>query len=268
MDKTTAIIKEYYDSNPEAEWARLDECRLEFDINTHFLDGYIRPGDKLLDLGGGPGRYALHFAAKGCDVTLCDLSGGNVEFALSKAAELGLPLRAMRGDAREIDSLTGETYDHILLMGPMYHILDEAGRKLAMRATLSRLRSGGTLAVAFINLYAGLVYEMRERPEAIFLSENQDIFVPTLLRDEPYAGPAFTEAYFTRPRDILPFMERFPLEKLRLLSSESMLAPCSDRIYGCSEDVYQEWLRIGVALAEREESFGLTEHLLYIGRKI
>ncbi len=67
MSTPTANVKAYYDSYPEKEWERLANARLEFDINMSFLTRYIKPGDTLLDLGGGPGRYALALAQRGVE---------------------------------------------------------------------------------------------------------------------------------------------------------------------------------------------------------
>ena len=122
MSTPTANVKAYYDSCPEKEWERLANARLEFDINMSFLTRYIKPGDTLLDLGGGPGRYALALAQRGVEVTLCDLSPENAAFALQKAEEASLSLQAFAGDAREIALLTHEMFDHVLLMGPLYHL--------------------------------------------------------------------------------------------------------------------------------------------------
>ena len=82
MGTHTENVKAYYDASVEKEWDRLAKERFEFDINMNFLSRYIKPGDALLDLGGGPGRYALAFAEKGVRVTLCDLSPANAAFAL------------------------------------------------------------------------------------------------------------------------------------------------------------------------------------------
>ncbi len=106
MGTSTQTIKAYYDTSPEMEWERLLKERLEFDINLHFLTRYIAPGDTLLDLGGGPGRYALAFAQQGVRVTLCDLSPGCIAFAREKAEEANLPLNAFAGDAWDIAPLT------------------------------------------------------------------------------------------------------------------------------------------------------------------
>ena len=266
MSTPTANVKAYYDSCPEKEWERLANARLEFDINMSFLTRYIKPGDALLDLGGGPGRYALALAQRGVKVTLCDLSPENAAFALRKAEDASLSLQAFAGDAREIASLTHEMFDHVLLMGPLYHLWEEQERAEAMRAALSRLKPGGTIAAAFIGSYAGLIYDMRDYPADVLNPGILDLF-ELLVQQKPFAGRAFTDAYFERHQNVLPFMAKFPLETLHFLSSESFFAPCSDRLYAAPEEVYQEWLSLGIRLCELPDALPFAEHLLYIGRK-
>ena len=95
MEQDTAIIQAYYNANAELEWQRLEEHPFEFLLTTYMMEKYIRPGDRILDIGGGPGRYAIHFARRGCDVTLVDLSAENVRLAQAKAAEAGVVIRNM-----------------------------------------------------------------------------------------------------------------------------------------------------------------------------
>ena len=83
MDNTDAI-RDYYNAQVEHEWARIDG-RPELFLTCRFLERYIKPGGRVLDIGGGPGRYALWLSQKGCDVTLLDLSPANVRFAREKA---------------------------------------------------------------------------------------------------------------------------------------------------------------------------------------
>lgn len=47
-----------------------------------------------------------------------------------------------------------EIFDHVLLMGPLYHLLEAHERETAMCAALSRLKPGGTIAVSFIGSYS------------------------------------------------------------------------------------------------------------------
>jgi 2-polyprenyl-3-methyl-5-hydroxy-6-metoxy-1,4-benzoquinol methylase len=64
----------------------MERYPIEFAVTKHFINRYIRPGDKVLDIGGGPGRYSIYLAEKGCRMTLLDLSDENVAFAAAKAA--------------------------------------------------------------------------------------------------------------------------------------------------------------------------------------
>jgi len=128
MEDFVRDVQEYYDSDVQKEWNRFERHPFEFIITTRMMDRYIKPGDRILDIGGGPGRYSIHYAKKGCDVTLVDLSSENVKFALEKSREMNVSIKAVFGDAREVNKLVEGKFDHIFVMGPMYHLLDEKDR--------------------------------------------------------------------------------------------------------------------------------------------
>ena len=85
--ESVKLVQNYYDADVEKEWERLEKHPFEFALTCRFLDRYLHPGDRVLDIGGGPGRYSLYLAKRGCQVTLLDLSAENVEFARRKARE-------------------------------------------------------------------------------------------------------------------------------------------------------------------------------------
>ncbi|HHX71617.1 MAG TPA: SAM-dependent methyltransferase, partial [Clostridiales bacterium] len=47
-------IRAHYNQSPETEWKRI-ENRPEFLISCRFMARYIQKGDRILDIGGGPG---------------------------------------------------------------------------------------------------------------------------------------------------------------------------------------------------------------------
>ncbi|HPF87074.1 MAG TPA: class I SAM-dependent methyltransferase [Candidatus Limiplasma sp.] len=266
MDKTD-IIREFYNTEVEHEWARIDG-RPEFLLTCRYLNRYIRPGDKVLDIGGGPGRYALWLAEKGCEVTLLDLSPENVNFARARAAALGLRLHAVEGDARTADDTVKGPFDHVLLMGPLYHLQDENDRRHAVEASLRLLRRGGNLYVSFINIYANLIYAMKFEPTIILdQAESSLQYLDALYGKKSFCGNAFTEAFFTRQQDVLPFMAQFPLDMLHLFGQEGMTSPCEKNIMSQPRHVIDAWLDMSEKLCEREELISWAEHLMYIGRK-
>jgi ubiquinone/menaquinone biosynthesis C-methylase UbiE len=90
-------IAQFYDSDVEREWTRLDRHRMEFAVTSRALAEYLpRPEVddicRVLDCGGGPGRYSMLLTSLGYRVTLLDLSAASLEFAQRKAENLALEI--------------------------------------------------------------------------------------------------------------------------------------------------------------------------------
>ncbi|MHB1484126.1 MAG: class I SAM-dependent methyltransferase [Saccharofermentanales bacterium] len=260
------IVEEFYNNGVQHEWERLDRHPIEFKVTAHFIDKYIKPGDRVLDIGGGPGRYSLYLASRGCDVTLLDLSEANVKLAELKAIEQNLSIHCYSGDARYADKIIDGKFDAILLMGPMYHLLDESDRILAVKSSMKLLRDGGTLFISFISIYAGVCYAMKCMPSLV-LDQNEKEYMDCFFENRTYCGDAFTKACFIAPCDIIPFMNKFSIQKLHLIGQESITSPCEDRIITQSNEILDKWTEIAIRTCEREEFLAFSEHLMYIGVK-
>jgi len=263
---TVKIIKDYYDIEAAGEWNRI-AGRPEFLITCRFIDRYIKSGDKVLDIGGGPGRYSFYLAKRGCDVTLFDLSSGNIDFAKQMATEQDVEIKTICCDAREADNILPEQYDHILLMGPMYHLLEETDRIKAINAALKLLKPNGVIFISFINLFAGIIYAMKCQP-SIISDPKEKPFYDAFLENRSFAGEAFTHAYMAKQGGILPFMEQFPLEKLHFIGQESITSPCERNIMTQPKEIVDLWLDLCEKICEREDLLSWSEHLMYIGRKV
>lgn len=267
LENTTAIIKHFYDNNVEYEWTRFDRRPIEFLVTKHVIDQYIQAGESVLDLGGGPGRYSLHYAQKGCKVTLMDLSDGNVDFAMAKASEQGLELEGLTGNALDANNhLKNRQFDHVLLMGPLYHLLEEVDRVKAVQTALKLLKPGGRLYVSFLLMFSGMIYYMTQIPEGI-LDQSDKPFFDAVIHDESYGGAAFTQAYFTRQGDILPFMAKFNLEDQHIFGQESILAQFQPTWMQQLDEIKQGWLKMAYHLCERPEFLSYSEHVMVHGRK-
>lgn len=261
----TETVRSFYDASVEVEWGRIDN-RPEFLLTCRYISRYARPGNRVLDIGGGPGRYSLWLARQGCEVTLLDLSSGNVRFAQNKAAAQNLSLKAVVGDARTADQTVAGQFDCVLLMGPLYHLLEENDRMKAVQASLRLLKPGGVLFVSFISVFSGMIYAMKFDP-AIILDESEDEFYKTVLEQRSFAGQAFTQAFFIQQREVMPFMAQFPLQKLHFFGQEGITSPCESNLMQQSQPIVEAWLDMAEKLAEREDLLSWAEHLMYVGRK-
>ena len=105
-----------------------------------------------MTLEAGPGRYSIFLAQNGHKVTLVDLSEKRVEQAEENAAKAGVVIQKfIRGNVLDLETiLPNKSFDAVLCMGPLYHLLEEDERKEAINQCLKLLKPGGILIVSFI----------------------------------------------------------------------------------------------------------------------
>jgi 2-polyprenyl-3-methyl-5-hydroxy-6-metoxy-1,4-benzoquinol methylase len=260
-------VRKFYDETVNYEWERLDRHKVEFELSKRYINRYVKPNDRVLDLGGGPGKYSLYLAEKGCDVTLADLSQMNVDFALNKAKELCLHLNGVCIDGRDLSSIDDGQFDHVLCMGPMYHLKNESDRIKLINECLKKLKPNGTIFVAFVSSYS-FVWDYLIRNPQLILDEERKSQLNVMVDDVNFSGQGFTDNFYIRPKDVLPFFDQFNLKKLHLLNCESFLYLREAELLKESSEVVSAWLHLAEQVCEREDILSFAEHLMYIGKKI
>jgi S-adenosylmethionine-dependent methyltransferase len=269
MDKKNEVMN-HYDSNPQFEWERLDRHPFEWAITLRFMERYIKAGDTILDVSGGPGKYSIYFSKKGCDVTLVDLSPQNVEFAKQKAIEENVKIKAYQGDACFVDKIVTEQYDHVFLMGALYHLQEESDRIRAVDACLKLLGPDGVFYASFISNVAGIQYALRDDNSYIYNNTRDgDLrYIECFLKDEDFTGLGFTYSHMVAPKNILPFFEQFDLEKLHYFGQEGIANQAEKSILEQPQEVINAWIELAYKTCERDDLLSHAAHLMYIGRKI
>lgn len=84
-----AHIASFFDAYGETEWERLERTptdRVVFEVHRRLLDEWIRPGDRVLEVGAGPGRFTIELARIGARVVVGDVSPRQLELHREKAA--------------------------------------------------------------------------------------------------------------------------------------------------------------------------------------
>jgi SAM-dependent methyltransferase len=158
---------------------------------------------RVLDVGGGPGAYALWLAGRGYQVMLVDPVPMHVSQAAARAARSAHPFTAALGDARDLDQADG-TFDVVLLLGPLYHLPDRGERRRALSEAARVVRPGGIVAVAAISRFASILdgmvngYLSDPRFRAIV---DEDLRVG-IHRNPTENAEYFTTAYFHHPDEL------------------------------------------------------------------
>jgi SAM-dependent methyltransferase len=121
-----------------------------WDIFARFLPGH----GCVVDVGGGPGTHAAHLAERGYDVLLVDPVPRHVAMAQARCrSQQHAPFRARLGEARHLP-VADQTADVVLLMGPLYHLVQRDDRVAALREAARVLRPGGDVLVEVITRHA------------------------------------------------------------------------------------------------------------------
>ena len=89
------------------------------------VNGLLRPGCRVLDIGCGVGKYGTYFAELGCSVTLTDISPAMLAHAARNMAAYATPWRIVEGDFAVLstDELSGgDKFDlSVAMMSPAVH---------------------------------------------------------------------------------------------------------------------------------------------------
>ena len=264
----TEEIREHYNSDPQKEWDRLKVRNPhEKYITTHMMDRYIKSGDRILDIGGGPGHYSIHYAKKGHDVTLLDLSDENVRFAKKKASQYKVKITAMQGNALDLSRFPDSSFDIVFLMGPLYHLMTEESRLKAVNEAKRVLKPEGYLFSSFILMFGGVIYGLRELEETILWPEEQILYDIT-AKDESCSFDAFTYAYMTTVREAKQLLAAVPgLQTETVFGQESILSPYRNILNQSPKKIRTAWYDYALRFCEKEDYMTHTEHLMIISKK-
>jgi ubiquinone/menaquinone biosynthesis C-methylase UbiE len=214
-------VDEFYDSGAQREWERLDRHRIEFAVTKRAMADYLpRPPARLLDCGGGPGRYAIALAQQGYRVTLLDISAASLNLARLKASEAEIQLEDfIHGTALDLSRFPNGWFDAVLVMGPLYHLTRQEDR-LAVTQEASRvLRLEGILMTAWITRYAPFRDAAATYPADI----EPDLERWEQMRKDGVNFGGWTDAYFAMPDEVIPLMESCGLTTLALLGVGGLL---------------------------------------------
>ncbi|UYO99769.1 methyltransferase domain-containing protein [Oceanotoga sp. DSM 15011] len=261
-------VRKYYDDFVEEEWMRLDKHKIEFEITKRNMKKYIKNNSRILDIGSGPGRYSIYLSQLGHKVTCVDISQNNLIFAKKKAEHFNVEIeKFINTDAINLNMIEDESYDVVLNMGPMYHIMEVENRRESINESLRVLKRGGILFVSFISSYAPIIDCLKKYPENIKTSEDLLNYLKDGKNISDDLNLGFTDAYFINPHDIRPFMDLFLINELKLTAIEGLSALQEEKLNNLDESAFEKWIDIIYKTSTDPLTWASSEHMLYIGKK-
>lgn len=265
-------IRSYYALGLERERLLSAEGQLEL-VRTQELIQRCLPGSpaRVLDIGGGPGSYACWLARKGYEVHLVDPIPLHVELARNASArQADDPLASVHlGDARRL-AFSAEIAEVVLLLGPLYHLVERSQRLKALREARRVLKKKGVLIAAAISRFASALAGLKER---FLLDEEFMRIVLGDLSDGQHRNPTqernyFTTSFFHHPQEFEREVVEAGFSGVRLLSVEGAAVFLQDLEKQWNDPALRERILEVVRRLEDEPTvMGVTGHLAVIGTK-
>lgn len=263
-------VKEYYNENYEREWDRLSNpySKVEFLSTLYLIDKYFPKEGHIADIGSGPGRYSIELLKKGHKVTLFELSNQELDLAKKTIEKENLKAEAyICEDALNLQILPSDSFDAILLMGPLYHVLDNSSREKILNETYRILKKDGIAIIAYINSFGLLKAGVTE-----FSNEFEDInTIFSYLKPQGFSHEeSFTELYTTTPKDALKEVTKANFKILSYAGAEGFLAGLSlkvNELFKSNPVVYNNLLKVSAETCEAPQYRDATEHLHIVVKK-
>ena len=261
-------IAAYYNNDPERENSRLERHQLEFDLTWRYLTQYLPTQGNILEIGAATGRYTLGLAKRGYHVTAVDMSENLLEIARKRSLEEGVEKQVsfIHADARDLSSISESEFDAVLLMGPLYHLVEETDRKTTLKEAASHLKEGGILFSAFISRFGIMGDLLRNMPEWIENEAEVRNILAIGKNPDHIPGSGF-RGYFAKVSEIIPLLEATGFETLTVAGVEPAISSDDESYNRLEGRQRQLWLDLLHEISTEPSIMGASRHILYIGRK-
>lgn len=255
-DEVAQIQATYELFNEDTRLNRSKAARVEFLTTTRYIERYLKPGATILDVGAGAGEYSLYFARKGYEVCALELTDANIQ-AFRKKVKREDRIDLVQGNAVDLSRYADESFDAVLVFGPLYHLHSEEDRQKCIAEAKRVCKPEGKLFFAFISNDMIILTEFSYRPDYFMAGDyDKETFA---LEDFPFV--------FHTVEDCREMLRTGGVKILHEVASDGISELMEDKINALDDENYAQYLRYHYYICEKPEFLGMTNHLLFVGEK-
>ena len=262
--ETSKHLIEYYSNYDENGRLTSRHGSVEFLTTMRYIDQYLNPGDRIIEIGAATGRYSHAIARKGFTVDAVELVEHNIEL-FRQNTEPSENITITHGNAIDLSGFADNTYDITLLLGPLYHLYNQDDKRQALSEAIRVTKQGGMIFIAYCISDATLMSEF-------FAAQNLDLFeymkqgmidpVTFSTRSEP--KDLFE---LVRKEDVLELTSYFPVTRLHYIATDGFTRYMRESINHMDDALFEQYLKYHFVICEREDMVGLSHHTLDVLRK-
>ena len=260
--KAKDYLTDYYERYDEEGRLSSKHGMVEYLTTMKYVEKYLRPDMRILEIGAGTGRYSHAFAQKGYRVDAVEFVEHNIEIFRQHTIE-GEPVTVTQGNAMELSAFESNTYDITLLLGPMYHLFTREDQWKALSEAIRVTKKGGIIFAAYCVGDASVLSYGFVRGEIYNLIQDCKLDTETF---GSFSDPwDIFELY--RKEDIDHLRNEFHVTQLHFVAADGYTNHMRETVDRMDDRMYELYLKYHFAICERPDMTGYSHHTLDIFRK-
>ena len=254
-DDAELVQEVYRRYDEDSRLNKSNAARVEFLTTVRYIEKYLKPGAKILDVGAGAGEYSFYFARKGYSVSALELADANIAAFRAKMTEHD-PIDLVQGNALDLSRYDSDSFDVVLLFGPLYHLHEEADKLKCIEEAKRVCKSDGKIFFAFISNDMVILTMQQAHSDYLMSGDyNKETF---RLDDFPFV--------FHTPDHCRELLGKAGIQICHEVASDGASELLQSLVNGLDEASYLQYLRYHFYICEKPEFLGMSNHLLFVGR--
>ena len=147
--KANPYLTDFYNQYDEDSRLTSKHGSVEFLTTMRYVEKYLKPCGRVLEIGAGTGRYSHALARQGYAVDAVELVEHNIEI-FRKNTLPNENVTVLQGNALDLSAFSDNQYDITLLLGPLYHLYHKEDKQQAIREAIRVTKRGGIIFAAYV----------------------------------------------------------------------------------------------------------------------
>jgi len=254
-ERVSALYKIF---NEDSRLNRSKAARVEFLTTVRYVEQYLKQDAKIIDIGAGAGEYSLYFAKQGYSITAVELAEENITaFKKKIASDLDIDLR--QGNACNLSEFDDNSFDVVLLLGPLYHISNPFDREKCIQEAHRVCKKGGIIFFAYISNDMVILTET--------FSYDLDYLKNGNYNKETFDVNNFPFVFFTVEEARNELIQSSGFNLLKEIAVDGVSELLAEKINQLDDEGFEHYLKYHFYCCEKPEMLGRSNHLLFIGGK-
>ena len=251
-------LENYYGKFCEDKRLLSRHGQVEYTTSMKYIHKYLKPEDRILDIGAGTGRYSVALSNEGYQVDAIEL----VKYNLGILKKKNSSVKAYQGNAMKLSRFPDKEFDLVLVFGPMYHLYSMEDKVKALTEARRVLKDDGVILVAYcMNEYSVLTYGFKQNHilECIENGKIDDNF-----RVQPKPEDLYD---YVRLEDMDAYNKAAGLERIKVISADGPSDYMRPVLNAMDEETFETFIRYHLSVCERPELVGAGSHTVDILKK-